>query len=165
MDGLDRTLYQSTYQINGTAAHDAVDNGRYSTRSNVIQGIEVYSEKYGLIGKIDSFDIKSGTLTERKKHISKIYDGQIFQLYAQYFGLIESGYSVNVLRLYSMDDNKMYRVDLPDVNPEYYSKFVKVIESMKSFDVSKYIQDNVDKCMNCIYNPICASSAYYDDKT
>ena len=70
----------------------------------MLQGIGIYCEKYNLVGKIDVFDTKSGILTERKKKVTKIYDGYVFQIYAQYFSLIEMGYKVVKLHLYSMDD-------------------------------------------------------------
>ena len=66
----------------------------------MLQGVSVYCEKYNLVGKIDVFDEKTGILTERKKKIKTVYDGYIYQIYAQYFSLIEMGYKVNELRLY-----------------------------------------------------------------
>ena len=45
----DRTLYQSSYQINGTDAHKTVDNKTYSSRSSIISGLDIYCEKYNLI--------------------------------------------------------------------------------------------------------------------
>lgn len=73
-DGMDKTLYQSTYQINGTKAHETIDNKKYSG-SAVLQGLGIYCEKYNLIGKIDLYEVKKRTLVERKKKISTIYDG------------------------------------------------------------------------------------------
>ena len=54
--GVDRMLYQSSDQINGTSAHEAIDGGTYSKDSNVLMATDVYCEKYGLIGKIDIYD-------------------------------------------------------------------------------------------------------------
>lgn len=101
----DDILTKDSYQLNGSNAHRKSDSATYSTRKSVLQGIGIYCEKYNLVGKIDVFDTKSGILTERKKKITKIYDGYVFQIYAQYFSLIEMGYKVVKLRLYSMDDN------------------------------------------------------------
>lgn len=70
------------------------DNAAYSTKVSMLQGISIYSEKYNIIGKIDIFDSEKGILTERKKKVKTIYDGYIFQLYAQYFSLREMGYVV-----------------------------------------------------------------------
>ena len=43
-------------------------------------GMDVYSEEYGLLGKIEIFDNVTGELTERKKMIHKVYGfGFIFK--------------------------------------------------------------------------------------
>jgi len=51
-----RMLVQSEKQINGTAVHETIDKNTYSSRKNIYTGIDVYCEKYGLIGKIDMYD-------------------------------------------------------------------------------------------------------------
>ena len=84
-------LVQSPDQLNGTKAHEKSDSATYSTQKNMLQGIGIYSETYNLIGKIDVFDCQNGILTERKKKIKTIYDGYVFQLYAQYYCLVEMG--------------------------------------------------------------------------
>lgn len=42
-------MYQSSHQINGSKAHEAVDNNSYSTRKNIITSLEVYSDKYSFL--------------------------------------------------------------------------------------------------------------------
>lgn len=74
---LNKTLYQSSYQLNGTKAHQCIDNGTYSDKKSILQGINVYSQEFGIQGKIDVFDIKKKLLTERKNQIIKIYNGYI----------------------------------------------------------------------------------------
>ncbi len=86
-------MYQCNDQINGTAAHKSVDSGNYSSQKSVLTGIPVVCNQYGLYGKIDKFDDYAGILTERKKKIKVIYDGYVFQIYAQYFSLKEMGFS------------------------------------------------------------------------
>ena len=71
----DKMVYQSTQQINGTAAHKSVDQATYTTRKDILMGIDVYSEEYGLIGKIDMFDVNKGILTERKRCIKILESG------------------------------------------------------------------------------------------
>ncbi len=149
---------QSTCQINGSAAHESIDNQRYSTSNNVLQGAPVISEEYGLIGRIDLFYADKGILVERKRQIKKIFDGYIFQLYAQYFGLTEMGYYVTKLQLYSSVDNKKYDVPLPEDNEKMLSKFKKVINDMHNFDIETFYQENREKCCNCIYEPACDKS-------
>ena len=59
---MDRILFQCTDQINGTYAHNSIDNGIYSTKKNVLQGIDIYCDRYNIIGKIDVFDIGTGII-------------------------------------------------------------------------------------------------------
>ena len=50
---LRKVAFQSPKQLAGTFSHASVDNSKYSTSKNILQGIGVYSDKYGLVGKID----------------------------------------------------------------------------------------------------------------
>lgn len=151
-------LFQDTAQINGTYAHRNSDTAAYSTKKSMLQGVSVYCRKYNLCGKIDVFDMDKGILTERKKKIKTIYDGYIFQLYAQYFSLTEMGYDVKKIRLYSMDTNKTYDIDLPDNNPIMRDKFKKLLIDVNAFSFDNFKQTNVEKCNNCIYEPLCSFS-------
>lgn len=64
----DVMTYHNKAQINGTHAHKSIDNGTFSSEKKIMMAIDVYSEKYDLIGKIDMFDISIGLLRERKKN-------------------------------------------------------------------------------------------------
>lgn len=154
----DNMTYQSPDQLNGSAAHKAVDAASYSSSANILQGISVYSEKYDLFGKIDTFDMGTGVLRERKKRIKVIYEGYIFQLYAQYYCLCEMGYKVNKLVLYSMDDNKSYQIPFPDQDIEMKKKFQQILLDIKSFRFDSFTQTNAGKCLRCIYEPLCSFS-------
>lgn len=151
-------LLQSTKQINGTSSHSACDEGRYSDKKSILQGIPIICEEYGLVGKIDVFDSGHGILTERKKKINQIYDGYVFQLYAQYFALSEMGYTVKSIRLYSIDDNKVYDIPLPENDEVMLGKFKKLIWDIQNFRFYGFHQTNILKCKNCIYEPICSYS-------
>lgn len=155
---LEKIIYQEDIQLKGSAAHKAIDTNRYSSRKDIIQGELVYSSVYNIIGKIDIFDIKKGILVERKNFIKKIYDGYIFQLYAQYFALKEMGYSIKKIKLYSMSDNKNYYIDLPEENKNYFNAFKKVLEEIKNFDLTLFVPNNKEKCANCIYSNLCDRS-------
>ena len=150
-----KITYQCSDQINGRAAHAAVDTGHYSTKKSILQALAVYSEKYGIVGKIDVFDTEKGILTERKKKIKQIFDGYIFQIYAQYYCLKEMGYDVKMLRLYSMDDNKVYPIPFPDDNLEMKNKFERLLINIREFDFETFHQKNSKKCAHCIYEPAC----------
>lgn len=152
---LSERLYYGDSQLNGKAVHEAVDNKHYSTHKNILQGIEIYSNEYNLCGKIDIFDTDTGLLTERKKKIETIYDGYVFQLYAQCLCLREMGYTVKKIRFYSSDDNKVYPVPLPEENPEMFTKFKNTLKEIRNFNVETFTPANPQKCENCIYNDFC----------
>ena len=157
-------MYYGSAQLDGKAAHSAIDEQRYSTHKNILQGIDIYSNEYNLCGKIDLFDVEKGLLKERKKHIETIYDGYVFQLYAQCLCLREMGYSVKSLRFYSSDDNKVYPVQLPEENTIMFEKFKSTNKAMQNFNPLFYEPKTTDKCRHCIYNDFCdrplASKAY-----
>ncbi|MDX9714147.1 MAG: type V CRISPR-associated protein Cas4 [Dissulfurispiraceae bacterium] len=153
---LDTQLYQQKPQISGKAAHAAIDGKTYSTRRNILQGVEIYSERYGICGKIDTFDVDIGKLVERKRQIKTIYDGYIFQVYAQYHALVEMGYKVKTIDLYDISHNKSHAVALPESCPEMQQKFEELIDKINRFDM--YASDfcpNQSKCSNCIYSNLC----------
>lgn len=163
LDEEEDMLVQSSYQLNGTAAHKNSDLTTYTTRRSVLQGVWVYSQEYNLCGKVDTFDVTEGILTERKKKIKEIYDGYVFQLYAQYFALAEMGYEVNEIRLYSMDDNKVYVVEKPEINERMFEKFIALIDDIGSFQLDNFKQENISKCESCIYEPLCCFSLLKGD--
>ena len=152
------SLYQRDYQINGKEAHKTIDNKIYSTKSDILQGIDVYTDEFKILGKIDIFDSKNWILTERKKKIVEIYDGYIFQVYAQYYALKEMGYIIKKIRLHSLDDNKTYNIKLPDEDIVMKEKFRNLIKEMHEFSFENFEQTNTKKCENCIYEPSCDRS-------
>ena len=136
----DNLLYQSSAQINGTKAHETIDEKKYSTR------------------KIDLYESDKKRLIERKKHVRQIYEGYIFQLYAQYYAMTEMGYEVKELCIRSMDDNKNYKIALPEKDPNMLQKFEHLIEEMRTFNLETFYQTNIEKCKNCIYEDACDRS-------
>ena len=154
----DVILYQCSDQIKGTIAHNAVDTGKYSSRKDILQGIYVCSEKYRLIGKIDTFNTSSGVLKERKNKISVVFDGYIMQLYAQYYALKEMGYSIQKLQLYSISDCKIYPIFLPEEDNVMFEKFEQLIYDIQNFDMEAFEQVNIKKCQKCIYESVCDRS-------
>ena len=150
----DENLYHTTYQTKGKNAHESIDKQKYSAKKAVLEGIDVYSEELGVIGKIDLFDAENGILTERKNKIKKIYEGYYLQIYAQYFCLIEMGYTVKKIRFYSLSDNKVYGVELPGKDEK--DKLKRVIMEMKIFNLKdKNFTQNPNKCRMCIYKELC----------
>lgn len=154
--GYDTRVYQQKPQIAGKAAHLSIDHKTYSSDSLVLTGIEVYSEKYRLHGKIDVFNSASGILTERKREIKTIYDGYIFQVYAHYWCLTEMGYPVKAIRIHDLIHNKNYPVKLPTDDPQMQANFEKLIEKINSFDMLEESFKPLEaKCRKCIYSNLC----------
>ncbi len=68
------------------------------------------------------------------------------------------GYTVRKLQLYSMDDNKMYPVALPENDLEMKRKFENLFDEIKHFSLVDFYQTNAKKCAHCIYEPACDRS-------
>jgi CRISPR-associated protein Cas4 len=154
--GLNDEFYKQKPQIAGEAAHSSIGSKSYSTRKDIMQNIEVFSEKYNICGKIDIFDCKTGRLTERKREIKTIYDGYVFQVYAQCQALREMGYAVNEIVIHDMVHNKNYSIPLPENDSEMQSKFEKLIFDINNFDIGNADSEpNQAKCERCIYSQLC----------
>jgi CRISPR-associated protein Cas4 len=131
-----------------------VDTQSYSTSSQILQWISVFSEQFGLNGKIDLFHIDKKSLLERKKLIKKVHPGYILQMHAQYYCLSEMWYDVQTLKLYSLDDNRVYPIDLPTSSDT--ASFSKILEAYRSFDPDDpHFSQNSKKCAQCIYRELC----------
>ncbi|TGN09368.1 type V CRISPR-associated protein Cas4 [Leptospira ilyithenensis] len=153
---LSQSMYHAKPQIAGKVAHESIDKGTYTTSQNVLMGMDLYSDKYGLQGKIDIFFIDSGLLLERKNQISKIYDGYVFQVYAHFFALEELGYRVKEIKIHDRTHNQSYPISLPKDDPEMFAKFESTIEALKNFDLNDpNFNPNPEKCKNCIYSHLC----------
>lgn len=146
--------YHDLPQTRGKLAHENIENGEYSSLKKYLQASDVYSDEYGLCGKIDIFDVENGKLIERKYKIKKIYDGYVYQIYAQALCLEEMGYTITSLFFHSLSDNKRYPVKYPD--SKIQKNLEKLISLMKHYDISK---DKMvmpeSKCDNCIYRSLC----------
>jgi CRISPR-associated exonuclease Cas4 len=150
------TVYHQAPQSKGKAAHETIDTKKYSTKSSILQGVEVYSEKYSLFGKIDIFDVNSGKLRERKREIKRVYEGYVMQIYAQCICLREMGFHVSSLSLYDMTHNRETNVALPEDDPEMMSRFEQVVDLLFTFDLFNTSFTPFEaKCKACIYSNLC----------
>lgn len=148
--------YKAVPQKLGTMKHETIEKGSYSSKKSVLQGVSIFSEKYNLGGKIDIFNIRKSELVERKTKIKKIYDGYIYQLYAQYFCLEEMGYKVKKIFLYSLSDNKKYPIPLP--GSKQRKEFEAILKKIRNFDMQDPdFNPNLEKCKMCIYSNLCDS--------
>ncbi len=154
--GFDDKIYKSLIQIKGEGAHLSIDNKVYTTKKEILQSFEVYSSTYNLFGKIDIYNIKTGKLIERKRQVKTIYDGYVFQVYAQCHSLREMGYEVNEIVIHDLIHNKNYNIDLPENNKEMQDKFENLIRDINQFDLEKSsFKPTLEKCKNCIYRELC----------
>jgi CRISPR-associated exonuclease Cas4 len=150
-------LYHDTPQAIGKMAHEKIEQRKYSSKKDILQGLTIVSSQFGLIGKIDLFDCTQKLLIERKQRVKIIFDGYRYQLYAQYFGLQERGYKVLKLRIHSFSDNKNY--DFLPPNAQETIEFKQVIEKMRNFSVGAWDKKiNPAKCQQCIYRTLCGYS-------
>jgi CRISPR-associated protein Cas4 len=146
--------YKQKPQVVGKIRHENIDNAYYSSSSRYLQGIPVYCEKYNLVGKIDIYDSKEKILVDRKYRVKQIFDGYKYQLYAQYFSMIEKGYEVKNLFIHSLSDNRRYEIGLP--NKEEIKRFEDLIKKIwKFYENQEEFDVNASKCANCIYNTLC----------
>ena len=151
--GGDEELTHAAPQTQGKASHAAIDQKNYSSLKSDIPGLAVFSDELGIKGKIDLYKSKEKLLIERKHKLLKIYRGQIYQLWAQYFCIIEMGYEVEKLAFYAMSTNTSFPVELP--NEEQKEELKQFIEQFKSYDPSRRIEININKCAHCIYCNLC----------
>ena len=151
---LDGDLYYEKVQIDGKNSHESIDNATHDTNAHVLLGTSIYSNKYGLMGKIDMFDSKKMRLTERKNQIKQIYDGYLLQLYAQYFCLIEMGFEVKSMGFHSLKDNRPFPIDIPNVQQTHW--FENYLDKIRAYDPSQALTKiNPNKCKFCIYSALC----------
>lgn len=149
----DEGLYYAAPQIKGKIAHETVDNKTASNRKDIFLSLPVYSEKYRLMGKIDLYRCKDKMLVERKYQLKNIYQGLIYQLWAQMFCLREMGLEVKKLAFYDMSANRMIPVNIPTEDEERI--FARFIESFRMFNPLDSIKVNYRKCTHCIYSSLC----------
>jgi len=134
-ESFNQRTYHRAAQTVGKIAHEPVDRKTYTTSAHILQGMEVCCERLGIMGKIDTFNVKTGLLVERKYKVKKIFDGYRYQLYAQMFCLQEMGYKVKLLAVQSLADNKRYEISSPDKDETL--KFEKLIGDMQKLQRPK----------------------------
>jgi len=160
-DNYEKKLYQEEAQIEWSLVHETIDNRTYSTSKYILQWISVFSERYKIAGKIDIFDIRTWELIERKNQIfldedkkAKIYLWQKYQLWWQMFCLEEMWYDIKSLSIYSVKDNKKYKIYKP--NTKEIIDFENILQKYEKFDLlQKNFKQNTQKCLKCIYRELC----------
>ena len=146
-------VYHATPQIRGKLAHETVNEKRTSNRTDEMQSLPVISRIYRLMGKIDIYRGREKKLIERKYQLKKIFQGQIYQLWAQYLCMMEMGYEVEALAFYEISTNKMIPIELP--SEQQLMQFQQFISLYRNYDPSEPINININKCNHCIYSSLC----------
>ena len=141
--------YHQKLQVAGKIKHENIDQGRYSTAKKYLQGLEVCSEEYGILGKIDIYDKENQILIERKNKVKNIYDGYLMQVWAQAVCLEEMGYPVKKIFIHSLSDNKRYQVDVPGLKEK--ARLNDLIEQIYNFDIKDYANHKCPRCSMSIY--------------
>ena len=149
----DEGLYHATPQTKGKLAHQPVDSKTSSNRKEEILALPVMSEQLGVMGKIDIYRKKEKKLIERKYQLKQIYQGQIYQLWAQYFCMVEMGYEVDKIAFYEISTNKTIPISLPTAENKH--ELMCFIQSFKEYDPSAPFVANPNKCRHCIYCNLC----------
>ena len=150
----DEDLFKAKPQIEGTIVHQATDRKTSSTRKEDIMSLPVFSDEFGISGKIDVFKQDKHLLIERKNNLKQIFRGQIYQLWGQYFCMTEMGYDVRKLAFYEISTNKMIAVELPGESGR--KELMEFIERFKNYNpLHSYIKTNPNKCAHCIYCNLC----------
>ena len=151
--GTDEDIYKASPQINGTNAHEAIDQKVYSHKKNILLALPIISEELGVFGKIDTYKAAERTLIEKKYQLKQIYQGQIYQLWAQYFCMVEMGYEVEKICFYEISTNKTIPIKIPTNNDK--DELIKIIDQFKNFNPESEIKSNNNKCIHCIYCSLC----------
>ncbi len=149
----DEDNYYALPQVAGKQAHASVDEKSASTSKHIIQSLSVTSYEYGISGKIDIYDASKQMLIERKNNLKRIFQGQIYQLWAQYVCLIEMGYKVSSLAFYEVTTKKYTPIDLPDANG--LAELKQFLNSYRNFNPRSFQPLNTNKCAHCIYCALC----------
>jgi len=151
--GGEEELVHATPQTQGKASHAAIDEKTYSSRKDEITSLSVYSNKLGILGKIDLYKGQEKMLIERKYQLNTIYQGQIYQLWAQYFCMNEMGYKIERMAFYAISTNQTFPVEVP--TEENKKELQAFIHRFRQYDPTQPVTANIHKCTHCIYCNLC----------
>ena len=149
----DEGLYHAKPQTQGRLFHKSIDEKVASHNKGELFSLPVLSEKYGLMGKIDVYKTKDKLLIERKYQLKHIFQGQVYQLWAQYLCLLEMGYGVEHIAFYEISSNRLIPVSLPTERD--IAELSSFIKRFRKFNPVNHINTNPNKCKHCIYCNLC----------
>jgi CRISPR-associated exonuclease Cas4 len=146
-------LYSASPQQRGKSAHLDIDSFEKPELPHLLSGIYVISNKFRVYGKLDKFYVKEKKLVESKYEIKTLYRGYYYQIWAQYFALLEMGFDVEQLYFYEIKTKKYYQIPIPGVKEA--DELINHIRKIARFDFEAPININPAKCKHCIYASLC----------
>lgn len=149
----DEGNYHAIPQTRGKNAHSKVDSKSTSTSADIIESLPVISHELGVYGKIDIYKKISHSLIERKYQLKNIYQGQIYQLWAQYFCMIEMGYAIKNLSFFEISTHRTIRMEIP--NDKDKSLLMGFLDSYRNYNPTGEMVTNHNKCSHCVYCNLC----------
>ncbi len=152
----DKGLYHATPQTKGVVAHEQLDDRIEQELPDDLYGLAVYSDRLGVMGKIDHYNVSAKRLIEYKNNLKQIFRGQLYQLWAQYFCMIEMGFEINAIGFYELSSGRFIPVDLPD--SVEWNELNQFIARFKNYNPEDSLKVNVNKCIHCIYCNLCDKS-------
>lgn len=152
-DENNEVVYSASPQQKGKSAHDHIDNVKPKNLRSVIKGAYVISNKLGVYGKLDTYYPESEKLVESKFQIKTVYRGYYYQLWAQFFSLIEMGFGVKEISLFSIKNRKSFPIKLP--GKKEFEELRAHIRKIARFDFEAEMKVNQVKCQHCIYAALC----------
>lgn len=150
--GTDEGLYHATPQTQGKIAHINTDDKR-SSNANEITALPVCSVELGIVGIIDLYKKKEQLLVERKYQLKNIFKGHYYQLWGQYFCMIEMGFPISNIAFYEISTNKMISIALPSDSEK--NELFTFIQRFKVYNPEEPFVPNLNKCKHCIYCNLC----------
>ena len=150
----DEFFYKATPQIAGTIAHVKTELYTATKQSKDILSLQVYSDELGVVGEIDVYKLDKKQLIERKNTLKVIFRGQLYQLWAQYFCMVEMGYEIESMAFHEISTGKLIPINIPkDKEKQELKDFIKkYVNYVPDKDI---IPINKNKCLHCIYCNLC----------
>lgn len=149
----DEGFYQATPQTKGQAAHQIEDQKTEQSKGCNLIGLPVYSAELGLMGKIDLYKKNTKQLIERKYNLKQIFKGQLYQLWAQYWCMIEMGYEIHAIAFHEISSNTLIPIKLPTDRDKKELKYF--INQFKTYEPGMSVVITPNKCTHCIYCNLC----------
>lgn len=149
----DEDVYHATPQVRGRNAHATIDSKTTTPSNDRLESLSVFSQELGVYGKIDVYNRVKTSLVERKYQLKHIYQGQIYQLWAQFFCMIEMGYSISKLAFYEISTRKTTYIEIPGIHEK--KQLLSFVQQYNDFNPRDFKNTNINKCAHCVYLNLC----------